>query len=209
MSDLIHSSHAHGVASISIRRPDKKNALTLDMYEGLVSAFEAAESDDEVRVLLLSGAEGVFTAGNDLLDFMQNPPTGTDSAVFRFLMALGTAEKPLVVAVDGPAIGIGTTLLLHADLIYASDRARFQMPFVNLGLVSEGASSFLLPRLAGNAKASELLLFGDPFNAETALSNFCRWASLSLGSWGPISTSSVTFPLPKWTSPKRRSFLKF
>lgn len=169
-SEHIRYDVADGVASVAIDRASKKNALTLEMYEGLVAAFERAAEDEAARVILLHGAEGVFTAGNDLLDFMQNPPTGEDSAVFRFLLALWSAEKPVVVAVDGPAVGIGTTLLFHADLIYASERARFHMPFINLGLVPEGGSSFLLPRLAGYAKANELLMFGEPFDAQAALS---------------------------------------
>lgn len=169
MSENIQLQIEGAVATITLDRPAKKNALTLDMYEGLVAAFAQAEADDTVKVTLLQGVPGVFTAGNDLMDFMQNPPTGEDSAVFRFLLALAQAEKPLIVAVDGPAVGIGTTLLLHADLVYASTRARFHMPFIKLGVVPEGASSFLLPRLAGYAKANELLMFGDPFDAQTAL----------------------------------------
>ncbi len=168
MSEHIGLKIEDGVAFIAINRPAKKNALTMEMYDGLVAAFEQAETQDDVSVLLLHGAEGVFTAGNDLMDFMQNPPDGEDSAVFRFLLTLARAEKPLIVAVDGPAVGIGTTLLLHADLVYATDKARFHMPFVNLGLVPEGASSYLLPRLAGYAKANELLLFGEPFGSEVA-----------------------------------------
>jgi enoyl-CoA hydratase/carnithine racemase len=169
MSEHIRFEVADGVATVAIARPAKKNALTLDMYDALVAAFERAAADDAVQVILLQGAEGVFTAGNDLMDFMQRPPAGEDSPVFRFLTALSGAEKPLVVAVDGPAVGLGTTLLLHADLVYASDRARFHMPFINLGLVPEGGSSFLLPGLAGHVKAAELLMFGDPFDAQTAL----------------------------------------
>lgn len=168
MSEYIGFKIEDGVAFIAINRPAKKNALTLEMYEGLVAAFEQSESNDEVKVVLLHGAEGVFTAGNDLMDFMQNPPDGENSPVFRFLLALAEARKPLVVAVDGPAVGLGTTLLLHADLVYATDKARFHMPFVNLGLVPEGASSYLLPRLAGYAKANELLLFGEPFGSDVA-----------------------------------------
>ena len=169
MSEHIRVDITDGVATVAIERPAKKNALTQDMYEGLVEALVRAGNDEAIRVVLLHGAEGVFTAGNDLLDFMQSPPAGEDSAVFRFLVAISTLDKPVVVAVDGPAVGIGTTLLLHADLVYASERARFHMPFINLGLVPEGASSLLLPRLAGYAKANELLMFGEPFDAQTAL----------------------------------------
>jgi len=168
MSEHIRYDVADGVATVVLDRPAKKNALTRDMYEGLVEAFADAEASDEVKVVLLHGSEGVFTAGNDLMDFMQDPPKGEDSPVFRFLLALARATKPLVVAVDGPAVGIGTTLLLHADLVYSSDRARFHMPFINLGLVPEGGSSLLLPRIAGSVKANELLMFGEPFDTATA-----------------------------------------
>jgi enoyl-CoA hydratase/carnithine racemase len=121
-----------------------------------------------VRAVLLHGEGGSFTSGNDLGDFMQSPPTGENSPVLRFLSALSAFEKPIVAAVEGHAIGIGTTLLLHCDLVYAAPSARFQVPFVNLALVPEAASSLLLPRLAGHARAAELLFFGEPFDAATA-----------------------------------------
>lgn len=156
-----------GLLVLTLNRPEKKNAITLAMYETLANALSDGEKDDQVRVYVLRGTNGIFTAGNDLMDFMGAPPASEDSPVFRFLMALTEITKPLIVAVEGPAIGIGTTLLLHADLVYAADSTRFALPFVNLALVPEGASSFLLPRLAGHAKASELLLFGEPFSAAT------------------------------------------
>lgn len=168
MSEHIRYDVAEGVATIAIDRPKKKNALTRDMYEGLVQGLSDAEASEDVKVVLLHGADGVFTAGNDLMDFMQDPPKGEDSPVFQFLLGLVRAEKPVVMAVDGPAVGIGTTMLLHADLVYASDRARFHMPFINLGLVPEGGSSLLLPRIAGSARANQMLLFGEPFDAQVA-----------------------------------------
>ena len=156
------------VLHLALDRPDKKNALTRAMYARLADALEAAASDAAVRAVVLSGRGGAFTGGNDLGDFMMDPPTGPDSPVFRFLQQAAGFPKPLVAAVAGPAIGIGTTILLHCDLAYAAPGALFKLPFVDLGLVPEAASSVLLPRLAGPARAAELLLFGEAFTAETA-----------------------------------------
>ena len=156
------------VLHLALDRPDKKNAITGAMYAALADALEGAASDPGVRAVVLSGRGGVFTAGNDLGDFMTDPPTGPESPVFRFLTSAVSFPKPFVVAVEGPAIGIGTTILLHADLAYAAPDAVFKMPFVDLGLVPEAASSLILPRLAGPARAAELLLFGEAFTAETA-----------------------------------------
>lgn len=157
-----------GICTITFHRPRKKNALTVAMYEAIVAGFDAARSRADVRVILLRGSEGVFTAGNDLADFMQAPPTGPDSPVARLLSNLVACEKPIVAAVQGVAIGIGVTMLLHCDLVYAGENARFQMPFVNLGLCPEAASSYLLPRLMGHQRAAELLLLGEPFSAAVA-----------------------------------------
>lgn len=159
---------AGGVMTLTFNRPDKKNALTAEMYAALADAFAAAEADPAVRVILLAGAGGAFTAGNDLQDFLARPPSGDDAPVFRFLRALVTAQKPLVAAVSGVAVGVGTTMLLHCDLVYAGDSARLSMPFVNLALVPEAGSSLLLPRLVGHQKAAELLMFGEPIDARTA-----------------------------------------
>jgi enoyl-CoA hydratase/carnithine racemase len=162
------------VRRIRIARPEKKNALTADMYSALAEAVAAAGRTGSVHVVLFAGAPGapgtpgVFTAGNDLQDFLERPPTGPESPVFRFLTAVTTFQKPIVAAVDGPAVGIGTTLLLHCDLVVAAQTARFALPFVKLGLVPEAASSWLLPRLAGLQRASEWLLLGEPFTAEEA-----------------------------------------
>jgi enoyl-CoA hydratase/carnithine racemase len=157
-----------GVCTLTIDRPDKKNALTLAMYEQLVEGFRAASVDDEARVLVIRGHETVFTAGNDLGDFMKHPPTGPESPVFQLLLELAGLEMPLIAAVTGPAIGLGTTMLLHCDFVYAGEGARFHMPFVDLGLCPEGGSSYLLPRIAGLRRASKLLLLGEPFDAYEA-----------------------------------------
>ncbi|MEQ8980627.1 MAG: enoyl-CoA hydratase [Deltaproteobacteria bacterium] len=157
-----------GVFTVTLDRPQKKNALTLAMYEGLVDAYTKASEDPAVRVVLLRGEGGTFTAGNDLMDFMQDPPKDDDSPVARFLKVLVSFAKPAVAAVEGHAIGLGSTLLLHTDLVYAAADAKFRLPFVNLGLVPEGASSYLLPRTAGWRLTAELVYFGEPFDAETA-----------------------------------------
>jgi len=157
------------VTRIEIARPEKKNALTLEMYAGLADALAAAESDPQVRVILIHGAADCFCSGNDLKDFLERPPHGEDAPTWRFLRGVSGAKKPIVAAVGGPAVGIGTTMLLHCDLVYAAPNARFQLPFVPLGLVPEAASSLLLPMLAGYQRAAELLLLGQPFNAAKAL----------------------------------------
>jgi enoyl-CoA hydratase/carnithine racemase len=159
----------NGVVTIEIARPEKKNALTLAMYQAMADAVNAAVADAAVRAVLITGQPGVFTSGNDLEDFMQRPPAGEDSPVFRFMRALLDCDKPVVAAVTGAAVGIGTTMLLHCDLVYVSDEARLAMPFVGLGLVPEYASSLLVPRLMGQAKAAEKLLLGDPFTAADAV----------------------------------------
>ena len=156
------------VLSIGFNRPQKKNALTAAMYSAMADALASAEGDDDVRVVLFHGSREAFTAGNDLEDFAQRPPTGEDAPVFRFLMAVAGATRPMVAAVNGPAVGVGTTLLLHCDLVYAGEDARFAMPFTQLGLVPEFGSSYLLPLIAGYQGAAELLLLGEPFGAQRA-----------------------------------------
>jgi enoyl-CoA hydratase/carnithine racemase len=165
----IRTATASGVATIEIARPEKKNALTLSMYDALLAAVDAAQSDPAVRALLLTGQPGVFTAGNDLEDFLKRPPVGEDSPVFRLMKALSRCDKPVVAAVTGIAVGIGTTMLLHCDLVYVSAEARLTMPFVALGLVPEFGSSWLLPRLMGHVRAAEKLLLGDSFTAAEAV----------------------------------------
>ncbi len=169
MSQHILTTTHDAVLRIQIHRPDKKNALTLGMYDAMTAALLAAEADPAVRVILFAGADTCFTAGNDLGDFLNSPPSGEDSPVFRFLKALITAQKPVLAAVHGVAVGIGTTMLLHCDLVWAGPGARFQTPFVNLGLTPEAASSLILPQLMGHRRAAELLLLGETFDAETAL----------------------------------------
>jgi len=166
----IRSELLDGILRVEIFRPEKKNALTGPMYAALADAFVAAERDPAVRVVLIHGQPGVFTAGNDLTDFLDNPPLAEDppAPVFRFLQAFSTLTKPFVAAITGPAVGIGTTLLLHCDLVYAGVSAKFQLPFVNLGLSPEAASSLLLPVLAGHVRAAEILLLGEAFDAEKA-----------------------------------------
>jgi enoyl-CoA hydratase/carnithine racemase len=149
-------------------RPEKKNALTVAMYEALDAALRDASADDAVRVVLITGTGDAFTSGNDLRDFVATPPTGPDSPVFRFLGTVAAFPKPVVAAVNGMAIGIGTTLLLHCDLVIAEPHAKFSLPFINLGLVPEAASSLLLPRMLGHVRAAELLLLGEAFDAPTA-----------------------------------------
>jgi enoyl-CoA hydratase/carnithine racemase len=158
-----------GILTLTFNRAQKKNSITVAMYQLLADALRAAESDPAIRVLVIQGHEAIFSAGNDLSDFMNTPPTGADSPVFQFLRAIATFPKPLLAAVCGPAVGIGTTLLLHCDLVIAGDNAAFSMPFVNLGLCPEAASSLLVPQMMGYHRAAEALLLGEPFMAEAAL----------------------------------------
>lgn len=164
----IQTSQTDGILTIAFNRPAKKNALTGAMYAAIADALEAAESDSAVRVVVFTGNGGAFTAGNDLHDFLQSPPQGEDSPVFRFLRAISTASKPLVAAVSGVAVGVGTTMLLHCDLVYLGASAKLSLPFVNLALVPEAASSLLLPAMIGHHRAAELLMLGEPFDADTA-----------------------------------------
>ncbi|MDE1173013.1 MAG: enoyl-CoA hydratase [Parvibaculaceae bacterium] len=167
MTDLVLAETAHGVHTLTINRPDKKNALTEAMYAALADGIAHAESDPAVRVTRIRGTGGSFTAGNDLADFAAQgaKPVSTgdskvEAPVTRFLRAVSTTEKPLVAQVNGLAVGVGVTMLLHCDLVYAGESATFQAPFVNLGLVPEAASSLLLPRLVGLQRAGELFLLG-------------------------------------------------
>ncbi len=165
----IRTATLNGVATIEIARPEKKNAITQAMYKAMADAIHAAVADDSVRAILLTGQPGIFTSGNDIEDFMQRPPESTESPAFVFMKALIGCDKPVVAAVTGAAIGIGTTMLLHCDFVYVSDEARLAMPFVGLGLVPEFGSSLIVPQLMGNARAAEKLLLGDPFTGADAV----------------------------------------
>jgi len=168
MTDILAHTEA-GVMTLTFNRVDKKNSITSKMYGELADALAAAESDAAVRCVLIQGDPTIFSAGNDIGDFLNAPPAGQDSPVFRFLRGIATFPKPIVAAVCGPAVGIGTTMLFHCDLVYAGDNAAFSMPFVNLGLCPEAASSLLVPQMLGYHRAAEALLLGEPFMAEAAL----------------------------------------
>ena len=168
MSAEIVTQRDGGVFAIGFNRPQRRNAITAAMYDALADAFRQAEDDPAVRVVLVHGLPDAFTAGNDLQDFIERPPSTEDTPVFRFLEVMSRAKKPIVAAVTGPAVGIGTTMLLHCELVYAGDNARFQLPFTSLGVVPEFASSHLLPMIAGYQRAAELLLLGEPFDAARA-----------------------------------------
>jgi enoyl-CoA hydratase/carnithine racemase len=169
MSEHVLVETRDAVLRVRLNRPEKKNALTIEMYAAMADALQTAADDPAVRAVLLSAEGDAFTAGNDLADFLQRPPTDESSPVLRFLHALIGSPKPVVAAVQGLAVGVGTTLLLHCDLVYASRGARFHLPFVGLGLVPEAGSSLLLPQRVGQARAAELLLLGEPFDAEEGM----------------------------------------
>ncbi|AZE68948.1 Enoyl-CoA hydratase/carnithine racemase [Pseudomonas synxantha] len=168
MTDAILQQRERGLLTLQLNRPDKKNALTRAMYTQLAEALEQADADSDIRAVLLQGSSECFTAGNDISDFLEQPPNDLDSPPFHFMKSLLNCRKPVIAAVAGAAVGIGTTLLLHCDLVYISRDARLRMPFVNLGLCPEFGSSLILPRLLGHAKAAELLLLGEGFTGEQA-----------------------------------------
>jgi enoyl-CoA hydratase/carnithine racemase len=166
--DVLISKKKH-ILTITFNRPAKKNAITRAMYQTITNALNNAENDAEVRVILFTGKQEIFTAGNDLYDFLQNPPQSTKSPVYQFIQNLSHATKPVIAAVSGLAVGIGTTLLLHCDFVYAAENVRFSLPFAKLGLCPEFASSLLLPQIAGYQRAAEKLLLGEEFSAQEAL----------------------------------------
>jgi enoyl-CoA hydratase/carnithine racemase len=168
MTDILIDNTA-GVMTITFNRVEKKNSLTGAMYAVMADALDQASADASVRAVVFQGHETIFSAGNDIGDFLNAPPATNESPVFRFLRGISTFPKPVIAAVCGPAVGIGTTLLFHCDLVYAGDNAAFSMPFVNLGLCPEAASSYLAPQLMGYGRAAEALLLGEPFMAEAAL----------------------------------------
>ena len=164
----ILTSKANGIFTITFNRPNKKNAITAAMYQAMADALKEAEGDAEVRAILLTGSPEIFTAGNDLEDFLKNPPQKRNSPVYQFMRNLSQATKPVIAAVSGPAVGIGTTLLMHCDFVYAADNAKFSMPFAKLGLCPEFSSSMLLPQIAGYQRAAEKLMLGEAFSAQEA-----------------------------------------
>ena len=168
MTDILTHTEG-GITTITLNRVDKKNSITSAMYGAMADALEAAAADSAVRVAVIQGHETIFSAGNDIGDFLNKPPAGQDAPVFRFLKGIAAFPKPLIAAVCGPAVGVGTTMLFHCDLVYAGDNAAFSMPFVNLGLCPEAASSMLVPQMFGYHRAAEALLLGEPFMAEAAL----------------------------------------
>ena len=170
MSDHIKFERHGAILCITFARPEKKNALTAAMYDAMVTAITAADADAGTRAIVIAGSGGVFTAGNDIADFLSagTTPGLVAQSPLAFITAIATCTTPLVAAIDGLAIGVGTTLMLHCDLVYASPRAKFRMPFVDLALVPEAASSLLLPQRIGMAKASEFLMLGEGFDAAEA-----------------------------------------
>jgi len=168
MSDIL-TDVTDGVMTITFNRIDKKNSITSAMYATMADALDQAAAQDTIRVVVIQGHETVFSAGNDIADFLDKPPSNQESPVYRFLFGISAFAKPVIAAVCGPAVGIGTTLLLHCDLVYAGDNAAFSLPFVNLGLCPEAASSLLVPQMLGYHRAAEALLLGEPFMAEAAL----------------------------------------
>ena len=169
MSEQVKVEKQGPVLSVTLARPERRNAITVAMYAALADALEEAKADPSIRVITFRGEGQDFAAGNDLADFLEVRPAGEEIAVWRFLRALVGCEQPIVAAVHGNCVGIGTTMLLHCDLVVAEDGARFSMPFVDLGLVPEAASSLLLPRLAGRRRAARYLLLGEPFGVDEAL----------------------------------------
>jgi enoyl-CoA hydratase/carnithine racemase len=169
MTETVLVTRDAGVMEITFNRPEKKNALTRDMYAAVVDALRSADADPAIRVVVLTGKGETFTSGNDIKDFQVRAAGANESAASPFLTTLSTMQKPLIGAVNGAAIGVGTTMLAHCDLVVAARSARFVMPFTSLGLVPEAGSSLLFPRMVGNQRAAALLLLGEPLSAETAL----------------------------------------
>ncbi|MBK5351672.1 enoyl-CoA hydratase [Pseudomonas sp. TH41] len=169
MTDLIKQQRNDGVLTLTFDRPDKLNALNNSMYTQLGDLLLAADEDDDIGAIIFTGGTACFTSGNDLADFLQHPPTHLDSPVFRLMGIVTHLKKPMIAAVCGAAIGIGTTLLLHCDQVLVTQNAKLRMPFVNLGLCPEFGASLLLPRLLGHARAARLLLWGDSLDGTAAV----------------------------------------
>ena len=169
MTENIKSTYSDGILCLQIHRPEKRNAITPVMYASLAQSLTQADTDEKVKVVVLHGTDSCFTSGNDLNTFRSGPTPDKLYPHNIFLTALSRVRKPVLAAVNGPALGIGTIMLLHCDLVYAADDVRFSFPFINLGLSPEGGTSYLLPRLAGNRKAMEMVLFGEPFGVDEAM----------------------------------------
>lgn len=168
-AETVLSSSNGGILTLTLNRPQKQNALTREMYRALSEAITQAQGDFGIRTVVITSSSTNFTSGNDLFDFLNEPPLEEGSPVMNFLSAIHNFSKPLLAAISGNAVGIGTTMLFHCDIVIASPTAKFSMPFVNLGLVPEAGSSILFPRLVGHQRASKVFLTGEPFSAETAL----------------------------------------
>ena len=168
MTETVVLTRTDAVLEIRLNRPEKKNALTRAMYDAMATAFEQVDADPTLRVALLTGTGDTFTSGNDIGDFQARTVGKRESSASRFLPAISSLQKPLIAAVNGAAVGVGSTMLMHCDLIVAARSARFVMPFTSLGLVPEAASSLLFPRLLGHQRASAMLLLGEPLDAATA-----------------------------------------
>ncbi|WNC74214.1 enoyl-CoA hydratase-related protein [Thalassotalea psychrophila] len=168
MSQFIHSEQQKGVLTITLNRADKKNALDTQMYERLCQLFTYANETDEIRCLLIQGDEKCFCSGNDLADFIASANNNEELAAFKFIQALCQFEKPLIAAVAGPAVGIGTTMLLHCDMVIAASNSKFILPFSHVGICLEAGASLLLPLKVGSNRAFELGVLGNPFDAEQA-----------------------------------------
>lgn len=169
MSEHVEIRRQGHVLLLRLVRPEKRNAITAPMYAALAAAIADADADSSVRAIALCGSAGCFTAGNDLADFLAAPPIEPDAAVFRFLDALSAASVPLVAGVDGDAVGIGTTVLLHCDIVLVTERARLRLPFVDLGIVPEAGSTWLLPKIMGHARAAELMMLCEGFDGRRAV----------------------------------------
>lgn len=168
MSEVL-SSLENQVFTLTLNRPEKQNAITRAMYQELADALNEANGDFGIRAVIITTSSQHFTSGNDLFDFLNAPPLEEGSPVMNFLGAIHNLSKPLLAAVSGNAVGIGTTMLLHCDVVVASPTTKFSMPFVNLGLVPEAGSSLLFPRLVGHQRASKIFLAGEPFGTKEAL----------------------------------------
>lgn len=201
------------ILTIRLNRTDKKNAISGAMYKSMTDAINAGHADPDVRVILFTGTDGCFSSGNDLGDFLNSPDSTSGSVIAQFMQAIVDASKPMIAAVAGPAVGIGTTLLLHCDLIYAGEKTRFQLPFVNIGICPEFASSLMMPVIMGHPRAAELILLGEPFTAvkardyglindvlpEAEVETHARAQALKLAAQPPNAVRTSKALLKRWT----------